>query len=190
MTSVLKIQIWTWSVFMLLLLPLLWRGFDVAWRKTYGYLSMIRRPGADALATQASARMIWIYMVYSYSFAYVRLICIVLTLALIFIILRLLLSLVPESSRLLKLFKSIASTAIDANILLEFMHYRHWKYHCTAMALYLAASLGQCFILLDAPTLWRADRCGHEFTRISLTSMAVMLVYYAAYIGRTMMMVS
>ena len=188
-----SVQALTWIFFVIVFTSCLAVGHAKAWLKTFAYLGPRTDTDGDSLKIHANSRLIWLFMFYAYAHAYVRIIFICLVTSLVFIIVRLMLTAMPSvtSNAVVKKVVDKLFGLIDARNVMEFLHYRHWKYHLYAISLYLVVSLILSYILFGVPsTAGKKEEASRQYTRISVMSTTVVIVFYVAYTAKMIMVSS
>lgn len=182
-----NIQGYTWGVFLVVFIFLIMQGSDRAWAKVYAYIANQTKT-ADGI-TQVDPRMVWIVTIYIYAYAYVRVMFLALATSLILIMVRLVLSIIPLKTHVMRVTMDALNSITDARNLLEFLHFRHWKPHCTALGIYLALSFAQCYIVFAPSTskkLRDFEEVSRQYTRVTMLSLCGITFYYLSYAAMTM----
>lgn len=165
----------TWILFVVALVYLLLQGLNQAWLKTFAYLSTKATDAdGDTLSAQANGRMLFLFTFYAYAYAYVRIIFFSIFACLVLILARL-------------CFPAISSQEmLDPRNVFEFMHWRHWKAHGTALAVYGLGSLVPCMLLMGVPANASSkSEASREYTRITVLATSMLVLFYVSYaVGR------
>ena len=156
-----KIEWASWGFFILIFVYFLWQGFNDAWLKTYAYLLIA------SSNDQTNGRTIFMYELYAYAYAYVRVALLSLIISLVLIIFRMM------------------EFELDSNALFEFVHYRHWPAHISAILLFVIASMVQSTILFSNKAITKSkEESSRQFTRICIISISLVTFFYMTYIAK------
>jgi hypothetical protein len=183
------VMIFSWSVFILILLVVLMMGRDASMVRMENYMDKSTDRNGDK-------RLTFLFAFYVYSYTFVRIMFLSLSLSLIVMFVRIVISAIPvdvqgedsSSNKLNKyvninriIYKSVMSVA-DNRAIFEFLHFRHWKAHIVGFGIFLTMVLVQCFT-----TYGRAmdrEMVKKEYNRIVNTSIGVLVAYYVIYTVR------
>jgi hypothetical protein len=190
-----RVQAYTWLLFLFLLAATLNRSHVNAWIKMLAYLNAIVKvedaPSSANSANSAnstnatSARFVWIYNLYAYAHAYVRIILITILVASASIFMRYLIAVMPQKHWFMAMIARALYAVFDTRAALEFMHYRHWRYHVAGFAVYTLIALTLSVVrFANDDAVKTQEEVSRDYARTATASGFALFAFYVAYAAR------